>query len=67
MKVGEIDIPITNTSSEIYYTIVVYEDNEYGVSGKDYYYMYKDRIGESVICKATKYTYEDGTYRYGII
>ncbi len=59
-------IPITNYYPESFDTIVLYEGNKHYINGEDYYNICKDKKGENVKCLATKYTYNDGMYKYEI-
>lgn len=53
--------------SEVNKVIVSYDDNKYVIEGKEVYYKYKDKIGETVTGVLEIKNYEDGTKRLDII
>ena len=53
--------------SEVNKVIVSYDDNKYVIEGKEVYYKYKDKIGETVTGVLEIKNYEDGIKRFDII
>lgn len=62
---GKSIVPIRH--SEVNKVIVSYDDNKYVIKGKEVYYKYKDKIGETVTGVLEIKNYEDGTKRFDII
>ena len=62
---GKSIIPIRH--SEVNKVTVDYDDNQYVIEGKEVYYKYKDKIGETVMGVLEIKNYEDGTKRFDII
>lgn len=53
--------------SEVNTITVSYNDNQYVIGGKEVYYKYKDKIGETATGVLEIKNYEDGTKRFDII
>ena len=53
--------------SEVNTVTVDYDDNQYVIEGKEVYYKYKDKIGETVTGVLEIKNYEDGIKRFDII
>lgn len=53
--------------SEVNIVTVDYNNNQYVIKGKEIYYKYKDRIGETVIGTLEIKNYEDGIKSFDII
>ena len=50
-----------------YRIYVEYNGIKYSIGGRDTYYRYKDKIGETANAKLRTRTYDDGTIKYDII
>lgn len=65
IRAGKVTTFVTNPA--IYRITVEYNGNEYTISGRDTYNLYKDKVGETTIGILETKTYDDESVKYNII